>query len=255
MMAKYVRFAAKGNVKFGLVEGEQVLGLAGNPVVGAAVPDGSRYVLAQVSLLAPVEPGKILAVGRNYKEHAAEFGNEVPKAPMIFSKPPTALNGPGGEVVYPPETQNLHFEGELVAVIGKAGRHIPQSEALSHVFGYTCGNDITARDLQRADGQWLRGKGFDTFCPLGPWIVTGLDASSLDIRTLLGGELKQHSNTSKFIFPLDFIISYISNFCTLLPGDVIMTGTPEGVGPMQPGDVVTVDIEGIGQLSNTIVRR
>lgn len=250
-MARFIRFAAAGVVKYGQVEGDTVLGLADSPLLGAA-PDGSRYALNAVTLLAPLTPGKIICVGRNYREHAAELGNAPPEKPILFWKPPTSLVGPGAGVVYPPETANLHYEGELVAVIGKPCRRVPRSEALQYVFGFTIGNDVTARDIQRADGQWTRGKGMDTFCPLGPAIVTGLDGDNLEIKTLLNGALKQHSHTSKFIFPLAELIEFISHGITLLPGDVIMTGTPEGVGPMQVGDVVRVEVAGIGALENRI---
>lgn len=251
-MAKFVRFAGAGVVRYGELVGDQVLGLTGSPMLGG-VPDGSRYRLSDVTLLAPLVPGKIIGVGRNYKEHAAEFGNPPPERPILFIKPDTALNGPGGAIVYPPETGNLHFEGELVIVIGRTCRRVPPAEAAPYIFGYTCGNDVTARDLQRADGQWTRGKGFDTFCPLGPAIVTGLDGNNLGIQTTLNGEVRQHSHTSRFLFPVEEVVSFISMAITLNPGDVILTGTPEGVGPMQVGDVVRVTVEGIGTLENRVV--
>lgn len=251
-MAKYVRFAAAGVVGYGRLEGETVRGLTGDPIAGA-VPDGSRYPLAAVTLLAPLIPGKIICVGRNYREHAAEFGNPPPERPILFMKPLTALVGPGAAVVYPPETENLHFEGELVIVIGRTCRRVPRQEAAQYIFGYTCGNDVTARDIQRADGQWTRGKGFDTFCPLGPVTATGLDGNNLAIETTLNGEVRQQSHTSRFLFPVEEVVSFTSMAMTLLPGDVIMTGTPEGVGPMQVGDLVRVSVAGIGSLENRIV--
>jgi 2-keto-4-pentenoate hydratase/2-oxohepta-3-ene-1,7-dioic acid hydratase in catechol pathway len=245
---KLVRYAHNGTVAFGAVEDDRVTPLAPN-----LKPSGAASVaLGEVRLLAPVTPSKIVAIGLNYADHAAEGNRELPKEPMLFIKPSTAVIGPGDEVIYPPQTTNLHYEGELAIVIGKPAKNVPIADARRYVLGYTCANDVTARDLQRRDVQFTRGKGFDTFAPLGPWIVTELDPSDLAIQTRLNGAVRQDSRTSKLIFNCDYLISYISSVMTLLPGDVISTGTAAGVGPMQPGDTVEVEIEHIGCLRNTI---
>ncbi|MGA2408953.1 MAG: fumarylacetoacetate hydrolase family protein [Candidatus Binataceae bacterium] len=246
---KLVRYRHNNNTGFGSLDSDQITPLAGNlkPSGAAAIP------VSDARLLAPVAPSKIVAIGLNYADHAAEANRELPKEPMLFIKPSTAVIGPGDEVIYPPQTANLHYEGELAIVIGKPAKNVALADARRYVLGYTCANDITARDLQRRDVQFTRGKGFDTFAPLGPWIVTELDPSDLAIQTRLNGIVRQNSRTSKLIFNCDYLISFISSVMTLLPGDVISTGTSAGVGPMQPGDVVEVEIEGIGCLRNTIV--
>jgi 2-keto-4-pentenoate hydratase/2-oxohepta-3-ene-1,7-dioic acid hydratase in catechol pathway len=200
-----------------------------------------------------VQPTKIVCVCRNYAAHARELGNEVPKQPLIFFKPPSSLIGNHDAIVMPAASQQVEYEAEIAVVIGKRARKVPQSDALSYVLGYTCANDVTARDLQRRDVQFTRGKGFDTFAPLGPWIVTDLDPSDLALETRVNGEIRQKSRTSQLIFNCDHLISFISQVMTLLPGDVISTGTPAGVGPMKVGDIVEVEIERIGCLKNTIV--
>jgi len=246
---KLVRYAHEKTVAFGALDGDRVTPLGGN-----LKPSGAAAIaLGEVSLLAPVTPSKIVAIGLNYADHAAQAKRELPKEPMLFIKPSTAVIGPDGEIVYPPQTENLHYEGELAIVIGKPAKNVAIADARRHVLGYTCANDVTARDLQRRDVQFTRGKGFDTFAPLGPWIVTDLDPSDLAIQTRLNGTVRQDSRTSKLIFNCDYLISFISSVMTLLPGDVISTGTSAGVGPMQPGDVVEVAIEHIGCLRNTIV--
>jgi 2-keto-4-pentenoate hydratase/2-oxohepta-3-ene-1,7-dioic acid hydratase in catechol pathway len=198
---------------------------------------------------------KVVCVGRNYRAHAEELGNEVPAEPMIFLKPNTSVIGPRDGIVYPEQTNNLHFEGELAIVIGRICRDLPRERAEEVIFGYTIANDVTARDLQKTDGQWARAKGYDTFCPLGPWITTDLDVSDVRVSTEVNGEPKQDGRTSQFIFDIPEVLAYITSFTTLLPGDVVLTGTPAGVGPMLPGDEVAVSIEGIGTLTNKVIVR
>jgi 2-keto-4-pentenoate hydratase/2-oxohepta-3-ene-1,7-dioic acid hydratase in catechol pathway len=199
-----------------------------------------------------IKPSKIICVGLNYKDHAAELKMELPSHPIIFLKPPTALIFNGDSIVYPPQTKELHFEGELAVVIKDRCKNLTAEEAPQHILGYTCANDVTARDLQRIDGQWARAKGFDTFCAIGPEIVSGVDPDNLAIKLYLNGALKQNSNTSNMIFEVEYLVSFISQIMTLLPEDLILTGTPPGVGPMQVGDTVEVEIEGIGKLTNRI---
>ena len=203
-----------------------------------------------------IKPSKIVCVGRNYVEHANELGNEIPKEPLIFLKPPSSLIANGEAIVYPAITENLHFEGELGIVIGKRAKHVKAADAFDYIYGYTCVNDVTARDLQRKDGQWTRGKGCDTFCPTGPRVVPrdDLDLGKVRVRTLLNGVVKQDAPITDLIFSVDVIIEYVTQFMTLEPGDLIATGTPSGVGPMQPGDTVQVEIEGIGILQNPVIR-
>ncbi|MFA4966676.1 MAG: fumarylacetoacetate hydrolase family protein [Candidatus Margulisiibacteriota bacterium] len=199
-------------------------------------------------------PSKIICVGLNYLDHAQEMKMAVPTHPIIFLKPPTSVIGDGDNIIYPEhQTKELHYEAELAIVIKDKTRNVSVEEAKKHILGYTCGNDVTARDLQRIDGQWGRAKSFDTFCPLGPDIVSDIDPDNLDIKLFLNNEIKQSSNTNKLIFKPLYLVSFISNIMTLLPGDVILTGTPPGIGPMQKGDVVAVEIEGIGRLANKIV--
>ncbi len=208
-------------------------------------------------LLPAASPSKIVCVGRNYAEHAKELGNEVPKEPLIFLKPPSSIVGHGDPVIYPRLSQRVDFEGELGLIIGKAGRKIKRADAWDHVIGFTCVNDITARDLQKKDGQWTRGKGFDTFCSVGPAFIPKSavkDFNSLRVRTLLNGEVKQDAPITDLIFPVDVIIEYVSEFMSLEPGDLIATGTPPGVGPMEPGSTVRIEIDGIGILENPIQR-
>ena len=249
---KIVRYRYEVRDHYGRLEGESIAPLNGpiemlTPLVGAP-----PIALSEVRLLAPASPSKIVAIGLNYADHAAEGNRELPREPMLFIKPSTAVIGPGDEIVYPPQTANLHHEGELAIVIGKTARQVAPGDAQGYVLGYTCANDVTARDLQRRDVQFTRGKGFDTFAPLGPWIVTGLDPTDLALETRVNGTVRQNSRTAQLIFNCDFLVSFISQVMTLLPGDVISTGTPAGVGPMNVGDVVEVEIEQIGCLKNTI---
>jgi len=206
-----------------------------------------------MKLLEPIRPSKIVCVGRNYREHAAELGNKMPDEPLLFLKAPSALIASGDEIVLPGASQQVEHEGELGVVIGRIARNIPSGEdPLSYVLGYTCVNDVTARDLQRKDVQFTRGKSFDTFCPVGPWIETDIDPGNVTVQTRLNGEVKQKGNTADMAFPVAFLIRYISEIMTLYPGDLIATGTPAGVSKMKPGDIVEVEVEGIGILKNRV---
>ena len=217
---------------------------------------GVAYRLSDVRLLPPCWPSKIVGVGRNYREHASELGNPVPAEPLIFLKPPSALAAHGDNIVYPAISARVDFEGELGVVIGRRARLVRPQEAVNYIFGYTCVNDVTARDLQRKDGQFTRGKGFDTFCPVGPWIVPRerVDFERLRVRTFVNGEKKQDASVQEMIFPVGAIIAFVTQFMTLEPGDLIASGTPAGVGPLEPGDVVRVEIDGLGVLENRVVR-
>ena len=251
-VGRYVRFEAQGAAAYGRLEGERVESLSAAPWAGGR-PTGTAYRQGEVRLLAPCQPTKIVCVGRNYREHAAELGNEPPREPLLFLKPPSAVIGPDAPILYPPASRRVDYEGELALVMGKrCARLKPDDNPLNYLFGFTCLNDVTARDLQQADGQFTRSKGFDTFCPLGPVIATGLDAAGLVVETYVNGERRQRGATPEMIFPLDAIIRFISSVMTLEPGDVISTGTPAGVGPLQIGDVVEVVIEGIGRLRNPV---
>ncbi|MCM2317419.1 MAG: fumarylacetoacetate hydrolase family protein [Thermoanaerobaculia bacterium] len=214
------------------------------------VPAGDPMPLDEAKLLAPVTPGKIVAVGRNYAEHAKELGNEVPSEPILFLKPPSSLLAPGGAIEMPAASSRVDFEGELAIVIGRRAKNVDAARWREFVFGFTCANDVTARDLQKKDVQFTRGKSFDTFCPLGPWIETDLDPSDLAIRTRVNGESKQDGRTSQMVFQPAALIAFISSIMTLEPGDVILTGTPSGIGPLADGDTVEVEIDGIGTLRN-----
>ncbi|MBF6561164.1 MAG: fumarylacetoacetate hydrolase family protein [Candidatus Binataceae bacterium] len=249
---KIVRYRHDGRDGYGALEGDRIMPLDG--AIGSLAPaaGAAPIALGAVRLLAPATPSKIVAIGLNYADHAAEGKRELPKEPMLFIKPSTALIGPGAAIVYPPQSTNLHHEGELAIVIGATASQVAAADADRYILGYTCANDVTARDLQRRDVQFTRGKGFDTFAPLGPWIVTGLDPSDLAIETRVNGVVRQQSRTSMLIFNCAYLVSFISHVMTLLPGDVISTGTPAGVGPMQVGDVVEVEIEKIGCLKNPI---
>jgi 2-keto-4-pentenoate hydratase/2-oxohepta-3-ene-1,7-dioic acid hydratase in catechol pathway len=249
---KIVRFRHEGRDRYGALENDRITMLEGTIEALTPAKGAAAIALKDVRLLAPTAPSKIVAIGLNYADHAAEGNRELPKEPMLFIKPSTAVIGPRDEIVYPPQTGNLHHEGELAIVIGKTARNVSQAEARGYVLGYTCANDVTARDLQRRDVQFTRCKGFDTFAPLGPWIVTDLYPSDLALETRVNGEVRQKSRTSQLIFNCDYLVSFISQVMTLLPGDVISTGTPAGVGPMKVGDVVEVEIERIGCLKNTI---
>jgi 2-keto-4-pentenoate hydratase/2-oxohepta-3-ene-1,7-dioic acid hydratase in catechol pathway len=252
-MEKYCRFDSGEAARYGVLRGESVEELSAAPWSGGQ-PTEKRHELSRVSLLAPCQPSKIVCLGRSYKEHAAELGNPLPQEPLIFLKPPSAVIGPEEAIVYPAMSQRVDHEGELALVIGKRCRRLKAEEnPLDYVFGCTCLNDVTARDIQKTDGQFTRGKGFDTFCPIGPVIATGLDARNLSVEAFVNGARRQAGRTSEMIFSLDAIIRFIAEVMTLEPGDVIATGTPPGVGSLQPGDVVEVAVEGVGRLRNPVV--
>jgi 2-keto-4-pentenoate hydratase/2-oxohepta-3-ene-1,7-dioic acid hydratase in catechol pathway len=217
---------------------------------------GAAHPLDEVRLLPPCRPAKIVCVGRNYREHASELGNPVPAEPLIFLKPLSSLNAHLDEIVYPPISQRVDYEGELGVVIGKRLRNVTSDEAEDAIFGYTCVNDVTARDLQKKDGQWTRGKGFDTFCPVGPWIVPRGEVrfDELRVSTFVDNEKRQDASVRDLIFPLGRIIEFVTEFMTLEPGDLIATGTPSGVGSLSPGSVVRVVIDGVGALENRVVK-
>jgi 2-keto-4-pentenoate hydratase/2-oxohepta-3-ene-1,7-dioic acid hydratase in catechol pathway len=255
---RIARFVVDGEVAFAAVEsseGEPHLAeLSGHPF-GPLAFTGRRLPLGDVKLLAPVLPSKVVAIGRNYAEHATEMGGDVPEQPLLFLKPSTAVVGPGDKIAYPASSKRVDFEGELAVVIGRLCRDVPEDRVADVVLGYTCANDVTARDQQKTDGQWSRAKGYDTFCPLGPWIETDLDIADRRVTTTLNGATKQDGRTSQIVHKVPSLIAYITSCMTLLPGDVILTGTPAGVGPMDVGDEVSVEIEGIGRLTNMVVPR
>jgi 2-keto-4-pentenoate hydratase/2-oxohepta-3-ene-1,7-dioic acid hydratase in catechol pathway len=270
---RIARFAHGGDVGYGIVEDVQQDGAAGTltgaDADGLAVAEllghpfgigdeairltGVRYPLADVRLLAPVLPSKVVAIGKNYADHAREMGGEPPDDPVIFLKPSTAVVGQRDPIVYPTElSERVDFEGELAVVIGRLCRHVPPERVGEVIFGYTCANDVTARDLQARDGQWARAKGFDTFCPLGPWIETDIDPADLELTTIVNGEIRQNSRTSLLLHNVTALVTYVTAVMTLLPGDVLLTGTPAGVGPLKDGDEVSVTIESIGTLTNGV---
>jgi 2-keto-4-pentenoate hydratase/2-oxohepta-3-ene-1,7-dioic acid hydratase in catechol pathway len=259
---RIARFAKGDGVAYGVVEGEAAQTIAelyGHPFgidPSGVRLTGERYPLAEVRLLAPVLPSKVVAVGRNYAEHVREMGSELPAEPVLFLKPSTSVTGPGDRIAYPVKlTDRVDYEGELAVIIGRLCRDVPKERAYDVIFGYTCANDVTARDLQLKDGQWTRAKGFDTFCPLGPWMETATDPSDLGITTTVNGEVRQHARTRELLWDVPSLIEYVSAVMTLLPGDVLLTGTPEGVGPLTDGDEVSVTVESIGTLTNKVVIR
>jgi len=247
---RFARILVDGSARFARLDGDRAVILSAAPW---ASPAEERVVaFREADLLAPVEPFKILCIGRNYVAHAKELGNEVPKEPLLFLKPKTAIIGHGGVVELPPESAKVEHEAELGVVIGKTARRVSRVQALDHVFGYTCVCDVTARDLQRSDGQWSRAKGFDTFCPCGPWIETEADPRGLRVRCTVNGTTKQDGSTSQMVFDVAALIEYASRAMTLEAGDLLVTGTPEGVGPLVSGDKLTVDIERVGELTVTV---
>ncbi len=254
-IARYVA-APGGAPSYGVVEGDGddavVVRLEGAPFDGVR-RTGERVPLSEVTLLAPVEPSKVVALGRNYAEHAKELGNEVPAVPIVFLKPSTAVVGPDADVEYPALTSDLHYEGELAVVIGRRCKAVPAEDVADVVLGYTVANDLTMRDVQKSEGQWTRGKGFDGACPLGPWVETELDPSALSLRSTVNGELRQDGTTADMLRDVGECVSWISQAMTLLPGDVVLTGTPAGVGSLQRGDEIEVTIEGIGTLATRIL--
>ena len=250
---KIVRYSSPHGPAWGVLDDGVVFAAEGTPFVDLRALDDAVGPLSEVELLAPVTPRTVMCVGRNYRSHAEEFGNAVPDEPLLFLKPPAAVVGPGAEVVHPTLSQRVDPEAELVLVIGRTARNVAATDAWSVIGGYTCGNDVTARDIQKSDGQWTRGKGFDTFCPIGPWVETEYDPTDVGVSCTVDGERRQDGRTKDLIFPIPYLIEYITRFTTLQPGDVVLTGTPEGVRPVQPSNTMTVEVEGIGSLSNTVV--
>lgn len=249
---RLVRFRHGDRIATGSLEGEHV-----RPLIGTFFedprPTGEEIPFTSVRLLAPVIPSKVVCVGRNYADHAAEMGTEVPDEPVIFLKPSTAVVGPGDQIPLPAASRRVEHEAELAVVVGRLARRVAVEDAGRFVLGFTCGNDVTARDLQRRDGQWTRGKGFDGFCPLGPWVETSFDPSDVRIECRVNGEIRQAGQTSQMQFGPAELIAFASGVMTLLPGDVVMTGTPAGVGPLEAGDMVEVEVEGLGILQNVVV--
>ncbi|UWP84082.1 fumarylacetoacetate hydrolase family protein [Dactylosporangium fulvum] len=258
---RIARFAHSSGMSFGVVEGEPSAGPAGLTVAeidghpfGELRFTGQRWAVADVRLLSPILPSKVVCVGRNYADHAAELGNDVPKEPLLFLKPSTSIIGPNDAIRLPSQSQQVEHEAELAVVIGVTGaRRVDRAGAAAAIFGYTCANDVTARDLQRKDVQFTRAKSFDSFCPIGPWIVTGVDVGDVEVRCEVNEEVRQLGRTKDMVFDVPTLVSYVSHVMTLLPGDVILTGTPAGVGPLAAGDEVVVSVEGIGALSNKVL--
>jgi 2-keto-4-pentenoate hydratase/2-oxohepta-3-ene-1,7-dioic acid hydratase in catechol pathway len=252
---RIARYSYEGEVRYGVVEGTEVLELPGHPFAAAGqalTTTGTVHDLDAVRLLAPMIPSKVVGIGKNYADHAAEMGGTPPERPLMFLKPTTALVGPDDPIVLPPESAEVHFEAELAVVIGRLCRRVTAEQAASVILGYTCANDVTARDLQRSDGQWTRAKGFDTFCPLGPWIDTDLDPADVTVECEVNGVTMQRASTATLIHDIPALIEAVSAVMTLLPGDVILTGTPAGVGPLAAGDEVAVTISGLGTLVNPV---
>ncbi|MEW9517068.1 fumarylacetoacetate hydrolase family protein [Streptomyces tubercidicus] len=255
---RIARFSIDGNVGFGVLEGDELDVIKGHPFAEFE-RSGQKVPLDKVRLLPPVLPNKVVAIGRNYAEHAAELGHTVPDTPVTFFKPSTSVIGPGDPIAYPSFSQEVHHEAELAVVIGRMCREVPRERVKDVILGYTCANDVTARDVQQREQQWARAKGFDSSCPLGPWVETGLDpadiAAGLAVQCTVNGEQRQLGRTSDMVRPVEDLIVHITEAMTLLPGDVILTGTPAGVGPLNVGDEVAVTIEGIGTLTNKVIKR
>lgn len=254
---KIVRFDIDGKSSYGILQDSTVLEMSGPPETTMEKYNlsGKKYSLEEIRLLAPCRPSKVVCVGLNYRLHAEEAGMPVPDKPVIFLKPSTSVTGSGDPVVYPPQSSRVDYEAELGVVMGKKTHAVNAGEALEYVLGYTCGNDVTARDIQFASSQWDYAKGFDTFCPLGPWVETEIDNPEfLEIRGFLNGKMVQCASTEEHIFSVAKLIEYISSCMTLLPGDVIMTGTPSGIGPMNPGDTFEVEISRVGKLRNNVIK-
>lgn len=251
---KIYRFKHEGKASYGILREEKLFPIKGS-IFRVFTVASQGIDIGDTRLLAPVKPTKIVAVGRNYRDHAVERGSPIPRQPLLFLKPPSAVIGPNDTIIYPEMSKRVDYEGELALVVKKTMSRLPDdADVFPYVLGYTCLNDVTARDLQDKDGQWSRAKGFDTFAPIGPCIATHLDPSALKLKTFLNGKLKQSGNTRRFIFPIPVLLRYISLIMTLNPGDIVTTGTPAGIGPMAAGDRVDVQIEGIGTLSNKVMK-
>src|SRR4030043_599110 len=251
---KIIRFRDGALVKWGVIEEGMIREMEGDPFGHFHLTSGMKKI-GEVKLLSPCLPSKIVALGLNYRDHAEEVKMPIPQEPLLFIKPSTSVIGPGEAIIYPKMSKRVDYEAELAVVIGKTAKKVSEERAADYILGYTCLNDVTARDLQPQNGQWTTAKGFDTFAPIGPWIVTDIDPHHLDVSSYLNGERRQHSNTKNLIFGPHQLVSFISRVMTLLPGDVIATGTPSGIGPMAVGDKIEIVIEGIGTLSNTVVAK
>ncbi|MBI3990585.1 MAG: fumarylacetoacetate hydrolase family protein [Candidatus Omnitrophica bacterium] len=252
---KWLRYKDKERLKFGILKDDVTAEEINGSPFGEFQRTGNKLRLNELKLLPPCSPGKVIALGLNYRDHAEETKMPLPSEPCLFMKPASAVIGPNDEIVYPSMAKRLDYEAELAIVIKNAIKDIEPDEALKHIFGYTCLNDVTARDLQKKDGQWTRSKSFDTFCPIGPYIVDGIDPDNLKIELYLNGECKQSSSTKNLIFKTAYVVSFVSKVMTLFPQDIITTGTSSGIGPMQPGDIVEVRIENIGTLRNRVVTK
>lgn len=254
---RFVRFSSKrdGKTSYGLLIAETITPLSGPPWEKTE-PCGEPLSLAEAVLHAPVKPSKILCIGLNYPLHvtASQSADKAPEQPLVFLKPPSSIIGPGEAIIYPAQSERVDYEAELAIVIGRRTRNISEKEYESAIFGYTCANDVTARDLQKKDGQWGRAKGFDSFCPVGPWIVPSLEGVDVTVEGIHNSQVRQSGKISQMIFAIPFLISYLSSIFTLLPGDLILTGTPAGIAPMQPGDTIEVRIQGIGSLINQLTK-
>jgi 2-keto-4-pentenoate hydratase/2-oxohepta-3-ene-1,7-dioic acid hydratase in catechol pathway len=251
---KLLRFLHEGRFSCGILNDDTMVQSIEGNFFAPSRPMETFHEISQIQLLPPCIPSKVVAVGLNYRDHAKELNFPVPDTPIVFLKPPTAVIGPGEAVLYPSASSQVDYEAELGIVMKDRARKISPADARDHILGYTCANDVTARDLQKRDVQWTRAKSFDTFCPVGPWIETELNPDDLLVELYLNGERRQSSRTSQFIFTVDYLVSFISGIMTLEPGDLIITGTPAGVGPMMPGDEIEVRIQGIGSLKNTVKR-
>lgn len=250
---RVARFSLNGEPKFGIVDGPELVVLKGHPLVQGYDTTGDRVALKDVKLLAPSIPSKIVCIGKNYADHVAEMGKEVNPEPTVFFKPSSAIIGPGDAIVLPTQSQRVELEAELAIVIGQITKNVSQKDALNHVWGFTIANDVTARDLQATDDQWARAKGFDTFCPLGPWIETEFVPDGQVVESRIDGETKQQASIELMLHNVPKIISYVSQNMTLLPGDVILTGTPAGISQISSGQIVECEIEGLGTLINPVV--
>lgn len=255
---RIARFTVADQIAYGVVDGDlddveslSVIAINGHPFAPFELTS-ARFAMKDVRLLPPVLPNKLIGIGKNYADHAREMGGEPPTTPVMFLKPSTAVIGPGESVVLPPQSQQVEFEGEIAVVIGRLARDVPPERVAEVILGYTCANDVTARDLQRGDGQWTRAKGFDTFCPLGPWIATEVDPTALDVHTEVNGQPRQSAPVSAMVHSITDLVVFVSSVMTLIPGDVILTGTPAGVGPLADGDRVSVSVSGVGRLDHTV---
>lgn len=250
---KVARFSTGGDPRYAIVDDADLVVLTGDPLFSGFDTTGERVPLSSATLLAPVIPrSKVVAVGRNYHDHANEMGTEAPAEPLLFLKPNTSVIGPNDSIILPPQSSRIEHEGELAVVIGSIAKNVAEADADSVIFGYTVANDVTARDLQKTDGQWARAKGFDSFCPLGPVIETEFTLAGNTIQTRVNGEVRQSGRLEDMVHSVAAVVAYASAVFTLLPGDVILTGTPAGVGPIESGDVVEVEVSGIGTLSNPV---